>query len=106
MKKYIENKCYLQSVPYPIYRACLPEWDNTPRKAWSKGWVLQMSDKEFTSWLTDIIHWTKENHKSNEQYIYINAWNEWGEGAILEPTLRYGYKNLDIVKRCVEENRK
>ena len=85
-----------------MFRACFPSWDNTPRKAWSKGWCFQLSDEQFVTWLTDIIHWTQKNHPINKQYVYINAWNEWGEGAILEPTLREGYRNLEIVKECIE----
>lgn len=105
MKDFIDNKCYLQSTSYPLFLTCFTGWDNTPRKAWSRAWCLLLGDEQFATWLTDIIRWTKENHKSNEQYVYINAWNEWGEGAILEPTLRYGYKNLSIVKKCLEDCR-
>lgn len=38
-----------------------------------------------------------------KRYVYINAWNEWGEGAILEPTTRYGYKELQTVKDVLQE---
>ena len=104
--EFISQKQYLSPADYPIYRACFPGWDNTPRKAWSKGWCFQLSDEQFKTWLSDIIRWTQENHTKEEQYVYINAWNEWGEGAILEPTLRYGYKSLNIVKQCIETYRK
>lgn len=105
MSDFIKNKMYLTDTSYPIFRACFPSWDNTPRKAWSKGWCFDLSDDSFAIWLSDIILWTKENHPANEQYVYINAWNEWGEGAILEPTLRDGYKSLSIVKQCLEKTR-
>ncbi len=105
MSDFIKNKMYLTDTSYPIFRACFPSWDNTPRKAWSKGWCFNLSDDSLAIWLSDIILWTKENHPANEQYVYINAWNEWGEGAILEPTLRDGYKSLSIVKQCLEKTR-
>lgn len=103
--KLFEEKLYLNDSPFPIYRTCFPSWDNTPRKAWSQGWFFQMNDENFKTWLKDIIQWTRKHHSASEQYVYINAWNEWGEGAILEPTIRDGYKNLEIVKQCVENNR-
>ncbi len=103
--KFIKNKMYLQNVNYPVFKCCFPSWDNTPRKAWTNGSYFNLSYEHFAIWLTDIIQWTKINHKINEQYVYINAWNEWGEGAILEPTFRYGYKALDIVKQCLERVR-
>lgn len=105
MSIYIQNKLYLTKADYPIFRTCFPSWDNTPRKAWSNGWCFLLNDEQFFIWLTDIIQWTKKHHTKNQQYVYINAWNEWGEGAILEPTIRDGYKKLEIVKQCVENNR-
>lgn len=105
MSRFFEKKLYLKTSQYPVFRACFPSWDNTPRKAWSKGVCYKMSDENFATWLRDIIQWTMKNHSEEEMIVYINAWNEWGEGAILEPTLRYGYKYLDIVKKCVEQSR-
>lgn len=105
MEEFINKKLYLQEKPYEVFKACFPGWDNTPRKAWSKGWSFLLNDEQFSTWLSDIIQWTKEHHAANKQYVYINAWNEWGEGAILEPTLREGYRKLEIVKRCIENNR-
>lgn len=106
MSRFFAEKHYIDSKPYPIFRTCFPSWDNSPRKAWSDGRCFMINDDNFKTWLSDIIAWTKANHAANEQYVFINAWNEWGEGAILEPTLRYGYKYLDIVKQCLENSRK
>lgn len=102
---FISHKLYLSPKPYKVFKGCFPSWDNTSRKAWSSGWCFMLSDEQFEIWLTDILQWTKEKHATNQQYIYINAWNEWAEGAILEPTLRYGYKKLEIVKTCLEKVR-
>lgn len=105
MDEFIRNKAYLTKVNGKVFRCCFPQWDNTPRKAWSGGWCYRLTGEGFKTWLKDIIRWTKDNHTQTEQYVYINAWNEWAEGAILEPTLRYGYKYLDIVKNAIIETR-
>lgn len=103
--EFINQKQYLEEKPYPVYKCCFPTWDNSPRKAWSRGWCFNLTDTEFTTWLTDIIEWTRTHHLIDEQYVYINAWNEWGEGAMLEPTQRYGYKYLNLIKSVLEKIR-
>lgn len=102
MHRYVEDETFLKEYECPVFRTCFPSWDNTPRKAWSRGWCFLLSDEDFRTWLRGIIQWTKETKKPAEQYIYINAWNEWGEGAVLEPTVRYGYKYLNIIKQTIE----
>lgn len=104
LSDYINKQEYLYPADYEIFKACFPGWDNCPRKTYSYGYCFLMKDGMFEKWLHGIIKWTKKNNAENKQYIYINAWNEWGEGAILEPTKRFGYKNLDIIKRELEKD--
>ena len=65
-----------------------------------------MDETDFSRWLSDIIQWTKEHHNPEDQLVYVNAWNEWGEGAILEPTTRSGYKSLEVLKKTLESLQK
>jgi lipopolysaccharide biosynthesis protein len=37
-------------------------------------------------------------YPKDEQFVFINAWNEWAEGCHLEPDLRNGRGFLDAVK--------
>jgi len=106
MDSYVNRNEYLYDVDYPIFKSCFPSWDNLPRKLYSGGGCYVLSDSCFESWLDGVFEWTRENNANDKQYVYINAWNEWGEGAILEPTTRFGYKYLDIVRRCIEKTRK
>lgn len=104
LTNYIKNKEYIYPTNCTVFKACFPSWDNSPRKSFSNGVCFKMPDNGFEQWLTGIIQWTREHNPKNMQYVYINAWNEWGEGAILEPTTRYGYKNLNIVKKVLEQS--
>jgi lipopolysaccharide biosynthesis protein len=105
MSAYLRDKMHLYDREYPVFKTCFPGWDNTPRKLYNQGFCFMLTPEEFQRWLEDNIIWTRKNHGIEEQIVYINAWNEWGEGAILEPTTRYGYRNLDSLKQVVENTR-
>ena len=40
---------------------------------------------------------------ASKEYMVINAWNEWGEGPVLEPSEQYGFKYLEGVQRVIKE---
>ena len=100
---WVENRGYLNSNSYSTFKCCFPSWDNSPRKAYTGSLIYMMQKDDFYNWLTGIILWTREHHKKNEQYVYINAWNEWGEGAFLEPDTKLGYKSLVTVRKAIED---
>lgn len=65
------------------------EWDNTPRHK-SRGYVISSySHDNFIKYMKLI---------KNQEYLFINAWNEWAEGMIMEPTKESGYKYLKWMK--------
>lgn len=105
MSAYLKDKQHLHPYNFPVFKTCFPNWDNTPRKLYTQGYSYLLEEKDFQLWLKDNILWTRSHHGSEEQLVYINAWNEWGEGAMLEPTTRFGYKHLASVKHVLESTR-
>lgn len=66
------------------------EWDNTPRHN-LRGFVIEpVSEKMIQRYFRKL--------DENTDYLIINAWNEWCEGMILEPTEQDGYKYLEWLK--------
>lgn len=106
MNDAIRNKKFMPEVDYPLYKTVFPYWDNSPRKAFKGGWVFQSTPELYKEWLTDVIYWTKKNHSKDEQFFFINAWNEWAEGAHLEPDRKFGYAFLQATKEVLSETGK
>ena len=88
---------YLFSNEYVKYPGATPAWDNTARKG-ENGFMLHNANpQKFKEWLSFIY----DNYKpptEDENFIFINAWNEWAEGNHLEPCVKFGHQNLDAVK--------
>ena len=73
----------------------MPSWDNSARRQDSST-ILCNSDPElFEIWTRYIRSYNYCNFKKEEQFLFINAWNEWGEGCHLEPDQKYGLKYLE-----------
>lgn len=83
---------------FPFFPAVMPRWDNTPRKG-PRGHVFTRSSPEaFEVWLRDATLRAR-NSGFSEPLVFINSWNEWAEGAHLEPDSRYGRAFLGVVRR-------
>jgi hypothetical protein len=88
----------------PVFRGCFPTWDNTSRKAYSNASVYLQSPELYKEWLSGLIKWEKEHNSPDKQFVFVNAWNEWAEGAHLEPDSRYGYAYLNATRKALESN--
>ena len=76
------------------------EWDNTPRI--STGRIFDnYSPEQFYMLNKIIVEWTSKNYNKDNKFIFINAWNEWGEGSYLEPDERYGYASINSLSKAL-----
>lgn len=83
------------SPTYPLFRGVCPSWDNTARRQQHAGIFYGSSPRRYQRWLRNAIRDTVERFdEESERLVFINAWNEWAEGAYLEPDDRYGYAYL------------
>lgn len=76
-----------------------PAWDNSPRKGKNSRVIRNTSPEKFYKYLIKI---GKLKRDDSLDILLLNAWNEWGEGAILEPTEEYGYDYLKAVLKAKE----
>ena len=89
--------------PWTQIRGVMPGWDNTPRLKSAAHLFQGHSPSDYSRWLRSAMRWTLDRLRSSEeQLVFINAWNEWGEGAYLEPDQRFGYAFLQATRDAVE----
>lgn len=91
-----------KSEDFKIFRGASPSWDNTARKK-NKGYIfLNSSPVKYQKWLGNSINYmVAEKSAPSDSLVFINAWNEWAEGAHLEPDQKYGYAYLEATKTAI-----
>lgn len=83
--------------------ACVfTDWDNSPRRGKKASMFYGSTPEKFEKYLIKQIDRTKNEY--NKNFLFVNAWNEWGEGAYLEPDEKWKYKYLEAVKSALEKN--
>ena len=91
----------IQTTEKPVFPGAFVMWDNTPRVSY-RGLIYKNTTPVL---FYKTLHHIKMNQKINDpnNFVYVNAWNEWGEGCYLEPDTSHKYKYLEMVKRVVDE---
>jgi glycosyltransferase involved in cell wall biosynthesis len=99
------SRAYVEPA-YTLMRSVSPGWDNTARKG-SRGAVfLGNTPNGYEAWLHNAIeHTCRVRENPNERLVFVNAWNEWAEGAHLEPDLRNGYAYLQATRNALTGER-
>jgi lipopolysaccharide biosynthesis protein len=83
-----------------IYPGITPMWDNSARRRESP-FILHKSTPEIYK---DWLYYIKENYRWDsvpENFLFINAWNEWAEGNHLEPCQEWGTAYLEVTKEVL-----
>lgn len=86
-----------------VYPMMLAGWDRSPRSGGKA--VVYYGDTPAAFREAAEMAVRRVEHKDPEhRIVFLNSWNEWGEGAYMEPDLRYGRAKLDALKEVLEEN--
>jgi len=86
---------------FPLIKTVVPHWDNDARRE-GRGFTMHGSTPElYEKWLQGTVRYAQKNPFKKESLVFINAWNEWAEGAYLEPDIYYGHAYLNATRRAV-----
>lgn len=96
-KKIIENA--KKSANSNVMSGAFVEYDDTPRRGKKGKVVTGATPQKFEKYMAELL---RISSRQNKDFIFLTAWNEWGEGAYLEPDTENGYAYLEALKRAVE----
>ncbi len=74
-------------------------FDDTPRKG-KNGQIIESTPDQFYNLMRKLLYLSDI---AGNEFIFVNAWNEWGEGMYLEPDEKYGYGYLEALKRALSD---
>ncbi|MBP6564332.1 MAG: glycoside hydrolase family 99-like domain-containing protein [Burkholderiales bacterium] len=77
------------------FQTVVPMWDNTPRRQRDGTIFLNASPAVFRASLRDCFMRARTMLPPGQRFVFVNAWNEWAEGAYLEPDIAHGRAYLE-----------
>ena len=77
------------------------DWDNSSRVGTRASVCTGPTPGKFKVYLRELMK--KCIREGNDRFIFINAWNEWAEGAYLEPDEQNGYGWLEAIEGVSRE---
>lgn len=83
------------------YLGAFVSWDNTPRKK-EHGLILENFNMDIFEQGLQAQY--KKTQESGNEFLFINAWNEWAEGTYMEPDKNYEYQVLETIQKIKEDN--
>ena len=80
--------------------SCFVDYDDTPRRGVNGKIVKGASPVKFKKYILELL---KICEKQKKEFLFITAWNEWGEGAYLEPDEINGFGYLEALNEAIME---
>jgi lipopolysaccharide biosynthesis protein len=83
-----------------MFPGVMVNFDNTARRQFASDVWFGSNPYTFRRWLAASVSGVS-HREPDERIVFVNAWNEWAEAAILEPTMRFGRTFLLAVRDVV-----
>lgn len=96
-----DAKNYTVCSQHPVYRGTMLSWDNSARKQKEYHCWLGYTPELFYQWNRTVVTYTRKHFPADKRFIFVNAWNEWGEGTYLEPDQKYGYAAINALSKAI-----
>ena len=83
-----------------VYPTIVPNWDRSPRSGKRAEIWYNTTPELFYQHIKkalEIISCKEDEHK----ILFLQSWNEWGEGNYVEPDCKYGHGYLESIKKAL-----
>ncbi len=98
----VERSLAVESPDFDLIRTVVPNWDNEARKPGRGFGFVGSTPLKYERWLARMIDHARAHPAAGQRaLVFVNAWNEWAEGAYLEPDVHYGHAYLNATRRAV-----
>ncbi|MGA7226486.1 MAG: glycoside hydrolase family 99-like domain-containing protein [Candidatus Acidiferrales bacterium] len=94
--------------PHPRIPSVCLGWDNSPRRKQGAHILVNSTPEIYERWLREVanrrlaaMRSQGQSPSSVESLLFVNAWNEWGEGTHLEPCQKWGRGYLEATRRAL-----
>lgn len=87
---------------YRFYPGVNPGWDNEARRSGRGRVYLGATPLRFADWISHHLGALQAQTPAS-RLIFINAWNEWAEGAVMEPDARHGHAYLEAARQALRK---
>lgn len=94
---------YRGKLPRNTIAGIMPGWDNTARRGLRAHIAHGANPASFRLWLDGMLR--QRIATSYRQELIVNAWNEWAEKAVLEPSQTFGTAYLDVLRDTLDAAR-
>ena len=90
-----------QHAPLKTYLGVFTDWDNSPRRKYRSSVFRGSTPEKFGAHVAAQVRRIQE--AGGSELLFVNAWNEWGEGAYLEPDQRFGTRYLEALRSALNQ---
>lgn len=99
----VEDIEKLGKIIKDAYLCGFVDYDDSPRRGKKARIIVGATPEKFKKYMKKLICLSE---KQNKEFVFLMAWNEWGEGSYLEPDTTNGYGYLEAIRSIVqnEEN--
>ena len=102
----VERALAYRPTAFEYFPAVCPSWDNEARKPKRSISFYGSTPHKYGRWLYAASEQALSASSLEKRIVFINAWNEWAEGAYLEPDRHFGFAYLAETRRVLNRLKK